>query len=120
MIFDTTYLNRTPNKHPRSAGTPYVGAILHETAGYGSLEWCMRPEVRASFDILITRNGVPHRYLDDRYTALPIQAYYWAENAKPEFQTLAWGAIAVLIVFVLVGNLAAILLRDRFQKRYRW
>ena len=54
------------------------------------------------------------------YTALPIQSYYWAENAKEEFQTLAWGGVTVLIGLVLVGNLTAILLRDRFQKRYRW
>ena len=56
----------------------------------------------------------------DPYTALPIQSYYWAENAKEEFQTLAWGGVTVLIALVLVGNLTAILLRDRFQKRYRW
>jgi phosphate transport system permease protein len=39
------------------------------------------------------------------YTALPIQAYYWAGQPGEDFQTLAW---------------AAVLLRDRFQKRYRW
>ncbi|MFA5942874.1 MAG: phosphate ABC transporter permease PstA [Candidatus Thermoplasmatota archaeon] len=54
------------------------------------------------------------------YTALPIQSYYWAENAKEEFQTLAWGGVTVLVSLVLVGNLAAIVLRNRFQKRYRW
>lgn len=54
------------------------------------------------------------------YTALPIQAYYWAGQPGQDFQTLAWAAVLVLIGLVLVGNLAAILLRDRFQKRYRW
>ncbi len=56
----------------------------------------------------------------DHYTALPIQSYYWAENAKEEIQALAWGGVTVLIALVLIGNLTAILLRDRFQKRYRW
>lgn len=56
----------------------------------------------------------------DFYTALPIQSYYWAENAKEEFQTLAWGGVTILIALVLVGNITAILLRDRLQKRYRW
>jgi phosphate transport system permease protein len=56
----------------------------------------------------------------DHFTALPIQSYYWAENAKESFQTLAWGGVTILVSLVLVGNLAAILLRDRFQKRYRW
>ena len=54
------------------------------------------------------------------YTALPIQAYYWAGQPGEDFQTLAWAAVLVLVGLVLVGNLAAILLRDRFQKRYRW
>ena len=54
------------------------------------------------------------------YTALPIQAYYWAGQPGQDFQTLAWAAVLVLVGLVLVGNLAAILLRDRFQKRYRW
>lgn len=56
----------------------------------------------------------------DSFTALPIQAYIWAFDARVEFQALAWGAAFVLIVLVLLGNLAAILLRDRYQRRYRW
>ncbi|MEA3190566.1 MAG: phosphate transport system permease protein [Thermoplasmata archaeon] len=56
----------------------------------------------------------------DPFTALPMQAYKWADEADPAFHTLAWGAVLVLLVFVLLGNLAAILLRDRFQRRYRW
>ena len=54
------------------------------------------------------------------FTALPIQAYNWAFMPQEEFHTLAWGTVLVLVMLVLVGNLAAILLRDRFQKRYRW
>jgi phosphate transport system permease protein len=56
----------------------------------------------------------------DSFTALPIQAYIWAFDARVDFQALAWGAAFVLIVLVLIGNLAAILLRDRYQRRYRW
>ncbi|MEX2497108.1 MAG: phosphate ABC transporter permease PstA [Woeseia sp.] len=56
----------------------------------------------------------------DTFTALPIQAYIWAFDARVEFQALAWGAAFVLIVLVLIGNLAAILMRDRYQRRYRW
>lgn len=56
----------------------------------------------------------------DRFTALPIQAYFWAERPSEAFHSLAWAAILVLIGMVLLGNLTAILLRDRFQRRYRW
>ena len=56
----------------------------------------------------------------DSFTALPIQAYHWAQEARTAFHDLAWASVLVLLVLVLVGNLAAILLRDRFQRRYRW
>lgn len=56
----------------------------------------------------------------DRFTALPIQAYRWALHSNEAFHTLAWAAVLVLIVLVLIGNLAAILIRDRFQRKYQW
>lgn len=58
--------------------------------------------------------------LHDSFTAVPIQTYYWAQEAKTSFHDLAWAAALVLLVLVFAGNLAAILLRDRFQRKYRW
>jgi phosphate transport system permease protein len=58
--------------------------------------------------------------LGDSFTAIPIQTYYWAQEAKTAFHDLAWAAALVLLVLVFAGNLAAILLRDRFQRKYRW
>jgi phosphate transport system permease protein len=56
----------------------------------------------------------------DRFTALPIQAFFWAERPQGAFHDLAWASVLVLLAMVLAGNLAAILLRDRFQRKYRW
>jgi phosphate transport system permease protein len=56
----------------------------------------------------------------DSFTALPIQAYNWAFQQDPEFTALAWGAVLVLILLVLAGNLTAIILRDRYQRKYQW
>jgi phosphate transport system permease protein len=56
----------------------------------------------------------------DAFTVLPIQAYSWATRPQPGFETITWGAVLVLILLVLVGNLAAIILRDKYQRRYRW
>jgi hypothetical protein len=42
-----------------------MGAVMHETAGYGSLEWNLRPSVRASFNYLIERDGTIHHYVDE-------------------------------------------------------
>ena len=58
--------------------------------------------------------------LGDSFTALPIQAYYWAQESRTAFHDLAWASALVLVALVLLANLAAILLRDRFQRRYRW
>jgi phosphate transport system permease protein len=56
----------------------------------------------------------------DAFTVLPIQAYSWATRPQAGFEAITWGAVLILILLVLVGNLTAILLRDRFQRRYRW
>ena len=56
----------------------------------------------------------------DPFTAIPIQTYHWAQEAKTAFHDLAWASALVLLALVFAGNLAAILLRDRFQRKYRW
>lgn len=67
MTFNTSYLNRTPNKHSRGVRdfVP-LGVVWHETAGYGSLEWNMRRDVAASFNYLIVRSGEIYHYVDER------------------------------------------------------
>lgn len=62
----TSYLNRTPHKTPRTTPLKPVFVVLHETAGFGTLEWNIKPEARASFNYLILRNGVIHWYVDER------------------------------------------------------
>lgn len=56
----------------------------------------------------------------DAFTALPIQSYYWAQDADPSFHDLAWATVFVLVVLTFLGNLVAVLLRDRYQRRFRW
>jgi phosphate transport system permease protein len=54
----------------------------------------------------------------DPATALPVQVYAWASRADPAFVERSAGAIIVLLVFLLVMNLLAILLRRRFERRW--
>lgn len=56
----------------------------------------------------------------DPFSALPIQAYTWAFEARVAFHDLAFAAVLILLVLTFLGNLLAIVLRDRFQRRYRW
>lgn len=55
--------------------------------------------------------------LGDRFTVLPLQIYDWISRPQDEFHALAAGAIIVLLVLLLTMNAAAILLRNRYQKR---
>ena len=53
-----------------------------------------------------------------KFTALPIQIYQWTTRAQSEFHAIAAGAIVVLLVLLLTLNATAVLLRNRFQKRW--
>ncbi len=55
----------------------------------------------------------------DAFTVLPIQIFNWTARPQAEFRELAAAAIIVLMVFLLLMNLSAILLRDYFEKRVR-
>jgi phosphate transport system permease protein len=52
------------------------------------------------------------------FTALPIQIYQWVRLPQAEFRELAAAAIIVLLVLLLTLNAFAILIRNRYQKRW--
>lgn len=57
--------------------------------------------------------------LSTTYTALPSVIFQWATDAKTEFSIdLAAAAILALLAITLLANLAAVLLRNRYEKRW--
>lgn len=62
--------------------------------------------------------AAPPEGMLDPATALPVQVYSWASRADPAFIERSNGAIIVLLVFLVVMNVAAILLRRRFERRW--
>ncbi|SCZ79994.1 phosphate ABC transporter permease PstA [Acidaminobacter hydrogenoformans] len=62
---------------------------------------------------------VPNSLLDD-FTALPIQIYYWTLDTvlTPEYANLAAATIVVLLAVLFVLNSVAIIIRNKFQKRF--
>jgi phosphate transport system permease protein len=56
--------------------------------------------------------------LDSAFTVLPIQIFNWISRPQEEFKTLAAAAIVVLLVILLIMNTAAILLRNRYQRKW--
>jgi phosphate transport system permease protein len=54
---------------------------------------------------------------EQSYTALPIIIYNWARQPQEEFVALSAAGIVVLLVSLLLVNTAAIIARDRFERR---
>ncbi len=69
--------------------------------------------IGASTFIVIDPNG-PF----SKFTTLPIQIYQWTARPQPEFRHIAAAAIVVLLVMLLSLNAAAVLLRNRYTRRW--
>ncbi|NBJ70061.1 MULTISPECIES: phosphate ABC transporter permease PstA [Clostridia] len=56
----------------------------------------------------------------DRFTVLPMQIYYWTIDSSlvEEYANLAAATIIVLLVLLFLLNATAIVIRNKFQKRY--
>ncbi|WP_425348850.1 phosphate ABC transporter permease PstA [Hoeflea phototrophica] len=62
--------------------------------------------------------GAPPEGFFDPASALPVQVYNWTQRGDPAFIERASGAIIVLLVFLVIMNAVAILLRRRFERRW--
>jgi phosphate transport system permease protein len=69
--------------------------------------------VGASTVILLDPNG-PF----SKFTTLPIQIYQWTTRPQDEFRFIAAAAIITLLILLLSLNATAVLLRNRFSRRY--
>ncbi|MBB6454281.1 phosphate transport system permease protein [Salirhabdus euzebyi] len=52
------------------------------------------------------------------YTAMPIQIYSWISRPQEEWPLVAAAGIIVLLVVLLLMNTIAVLIRNKFKKRY--
>jgi phosphate transport system permease protein len=51
-------------------------------------------------------------------TALPVQVFLWSDLPERGFVERTSGAIIVLLVFLVLMNATAVILRNRFEKRW--
>ena len=58
------------------------------------------------------------RSITDPATALPVQVFLWADSPERAFQERTSAAIMVLLGFLMVMNATAVILRNRFQRRW--
>jgi phosphate transport system permease protein len=56
----------------------------------------------------------------DKFTVLPMQIYYWTIDSAlvAEYANLAAATIVVLLLVLLIMNSIAVIIRNKFQKRY--
>jgi phosphate transport system permease protein len=66
----------------------------------------------------LSTHGGPISALRDRFTALPTLIFAYVKKPLPELQDLAAAAILVLIVMIFLVNLTAILLRNRYERKW--
>jgi len=59
-------------------------------------------------------------WLNEAYTAMPIQMFNWVSRPNPAFQVNAAAAGAILLSMTLLMNGIAIYVRYRFRKRINW
>jgi phosphate transport system permease protein len=60
---------------------------------------------------------VPGNFTDPS-TVLPVQVFLWSDSPERAFVERTSGAIIVLLAFLVVMNLTAVILRNRFEKRW--
>jgi phosphate transport system permease protein len=63
---------------------------------------------------------VSFTWLNDPFTAMPIQMFNWVSRPDPEFQANAAAAGAILLGMTLLMNAVAIWIRYRFRKKINW
>lgn len=54
----------------------------------------------------------------DTFTVLPMQIYNWTSRPQEEFHALAAAGIIVLLIMLIIMNSIAVLIRNKYQKRY--
>ncbi len=59
-------------------------------------------------------------WLNDPFTAMPIQMFNWVSRPDPAFQANAAAAGAILLGMTLLMNAVAIWIRYRYRKRINW
>ena len=54
----------------------------------------------------------------DSYTTVPLMIYSYATSPKAELREIAAASIIMLMILILILNGVAILIRNKFQRRW--
>ena len=99
---------------PSAAPGILTGCVLSLARGLGETAPLLL--VGAVTGFLTT--GSLYEQLYGRFTSLPTLIFAWAKEPDPGFRELTSAAIIVLLVVILTANGAAILLRNRYERKW--
>jgi phosphate transport system permease protein len=100
---------------PYAAPGVLTGSVLSMARALGETAPLLM--VGAVTGFLATSGGVLEA-LQQRFTSMPTLVFVYVKKPQPEFQELAAATILVLIGFIFVVNLAAIVLRNRYERKW--
>ncbi len=102
---------------PYAAPGVFTGAILSLARAFGETAPLLL--VGAVRGYLNTPPGRgPFEILQGPYTALPTQVYAWAQLPGEDWQANTAAAIIVLLAAILVVNFMAVLMRNRYERKW--
>jgi len=101
---------------PYAAPGIFTGAILSLARAFGETAPLLL--VGAVTGFLATGSANALETLQGPYTALPTQIYAWSRLPGEEWNANTAAAIAVLLVAILAVNAIAIILRNRYERKW--
>jgi phosphate transport system permease protein len=102
---------------PYAAPGIFTGSILALARAFGETAPILLVGAVTGYLSSGGSNGVIET-LQGRYTALPTLIFAWSKQPGEEWRALTAAAIVVLLVVILIVNLAAILLRNRYERKW--
>jgi len=101
---------------PAAAPGILTGTILSLSRAIGETAPLLL--VGATTGFLATGGANFFEQLGGRYTTLPTVVFRWSSLPSSDFRALTSAAIVVLLLMTLTANAAAIILRNRFQRKW--
>jgi phosphate transport system permease protein len=100
---------------PYAAPGIFTGTILSLARAFGeTAPLLLVGAIAGTFSF----SGGPVDQLSSRYTTLPTVIFHWAGYPQDDYRSLTAAAIAVLLVVILLVNGVAILLRNRYDRKW--
>ena len=102
---------------PYAAPGIFTGAILALARAFGETAPLLLVGAVTGYLSPGGSNGLIET-LQGKYTALPTIIFSWSRQPGEEWKSLTAAAIVVLLVVILIVNLVAILLRNRYERKW--